>query len=182
MSDAPHPSDAALAAAIRDGDEAAFRTLYDRYAARIHAFVWYRAHSQELALDLTQEVFARVWKHRAVLDPGKSIKAYLYRIAHNLVINHLQRQTVEKNYLAELGSDRFITRPDDRFDLQEHLQRAIDALPERLKTVFLLHRFEGFSYAEIAASLEISIKTVEKRMSHALRQLRERLAPFHRGN
>ena len=170
------PSDAELAARIRDGDSAAFKTLYFRYFEKLYQFTWYRIRASEQARDLTQEVFARLWRNREGLDPEKSVKAYLYRIAHNLIINHLQRQTIERNYLSTLSEDSFIMHPSGDRNLCKSIARAIKDLPEKFRIVFMLHRFEEFTYADIAESLGISIKTVEKRMSIALKILREKLA------
>lgn len=171
-------SDPELVNAIRENNTLAFKTLYFRYYEKLFYFVWFRIRNEELAKDIVQELFSRVWNNRSSLDASKSIKAYLYRIASNLVINNLQKQTVERKYLKELPPEKFVTTPNENFDLQEKIRQAINALPEKAQTVFILHRYEGFTYAEIARSLEISIKTVEKRMSHALRLLRDSLAPF----
>lgn len=171
-------SDSELARAVSNSDGEAFQALYYRYYEKLYYFIWYRMRSTEAARDITQELFSRVWHHRASLDPAKSIKAYLYRIANNLVINQFQKQTIEKKYLNTLEPDRFVATPSENFDLKDKIGRAIDGLPEKPRTVFMLHRFEGFTYAEIAQSLEVSVKTVEKRMSHALKLLREALEAF----
>ena len=94
------------------------------------------------------------------------------------MINHFQHQKVENRYLNNLDADSFITNPDENFELREKISREIENLPEKPRTVFMMHRFENFSYKEIAQTLEISIKTVEKRMSEALKILRQRLARF----
>lgn len=170
-------TDQELAAKIRESDNAAYKALYYRYFDRLYKFIWFRLRAGEISLDLTQELFTRIWKNRATLDPTKSIKAYLYRIANNLVINHLQKNTVEMNYRDHLSRQNKVHRTNDTFDLREEIQKAIDSLPDKSRTVFILHRFEEFTYAEIAVSLNVSIKTVEKRMSLALKQLRKDLAP-----
>ena len=92
------------------------------------------------------------------------------------LVNHLQRQTIERNYLSTLSEDSFIMHPSGDRNLGKSIDRAIKDLPEKSRIVFMLHRFEEFTYADIAESLGISIKTVEKRMSIALKILREKLA------
>ena len=171
-------TDGQLAEAIKRSDSQAFKALYYRYYEKIFQFIWLRTRSTELSKDLTQEVFSKTWNKRGNLDPNQSIKAYLYRISNNLVINHFQHQKVEKKYLANLDAESFITNPDENFELRDKITREIENLPEKQRTVFTMHRFENFSYAEIAKTLDISIKTVEKRMSQALRILRLRLAKF----
>ena len=178
MGDFSSFTDGQLAEAIKKSDPRAFKTLYYRYYERLFQFLWLRTRSEELSKDLIQEVFSRVWNKRENLDPGQSIKAYLYRISNNLMINHFQHQKVENRYLNNLDADSFITNPDENFELREKISREIENLPEKPRTVFMMHRFENFSYKEIAQTLEISIKTVEKRMSEALKILRQRLARF----
>ena len=68
-----------------------------------------------------------------------------------------------------------MTLPDESFDLRDKIQTAIDTLPDPLRIVFVLHRFEEHTYGDIAEVLDISVKTVEGRMSRALRLLREQL-------
>ena len=178
MKDYASLTDQQLAEAIKHGDAQAFHTLYHRYYQRLFTFVWYRCHSVEASRDLLQEAFARVWNSRESLKPEKSIKAYLYRIANNLMINKSNKQTVERAYLtSKIGEERVATISDN-FDLKEKIQEAIDSLPDKARTVFLLHRYEHFTYQEIADALSVSVKTVEKRMSQALKIMREKLAPF----
>lgn len=171
-------TDGQLAEAIKNSDSQAFKALYYRYYEKLFQFIWIRTRSTELAKDLTQDVFTRFWNKRENLDPGQSIKAYLYRISNNLVINHYQHLKVERKYLSNLDADNFIAAPDDTFDLRDKITFEIERLPEKQRTVFIMHRFENFTYAEIARTLEVSVKTVEKRMSEALRILRLKLAKF----
>ncbi|RMH78025.1 MAG: RNA polymerase sigma-70 factor [Calditrichaeota bacterium] len=172
-------NDRQLVEAIREGDYEAFRELYFRYYQKLYNFIWYRTRADELTKDLIQELFVRVWHRHETLDPDRSIKAYLYRIANNLLINHLQKESVINAYRADQLHKPAHTLPeDDRFEVKDRIQEAINDLPEKQRLVFILHRFQDFTYAEIAEALNISIKTVEKRMSQALAYLRERLAPF----
>ena len=173
-------TDQELTNLTQQSNEAAFQALYHRYYEKLYHFVWVRTRSSEISRDLVQELFVRVWRNRESLDDSKSIKAYFYRIANNLVINYVNKKANEKAYLANLPQDKYISSPNDQFEVSEKVQSAIDGLPERPRTVFVLNRFEGFTYADIATSLEISVKTVEKYMSQALRILREQLAPLRK--
>jgi RNA polymerase sigma-70 factor (ECF subfamily) len=170
--------DAELTAAIKASDHLAFKTLYYRYFEALFRFLWRQTSDEELAKDLVQEIFSRVWKNRANLDPQQSVKSYLYRIGHNLVIDH-RRQNVRP--VDSLDAHPEIDpgyAADEPFELQDKIQATIQSLPEPLRLVFTMNRFDGVKYAEIAATLDISVKTVEARMSKALAILRERLAPF----
>ena len=173
-SDAP---DADLVAAIRRSDETSFKTFYYRYYEIMFNFLSRRTRNYEASKDLAQELFIRVWKNRETLDPKQSIKAYVYRIANNLAIDHLRKKDRDQaTFVQELTHEPGIA-PDETFDLEEKVQAAICGLPEPLQTVYTLSRDEELTYPEIAASLEVSVKTVEYRMSQALKILREKLKP-----
>jgi len=161
-----------LTAAIQNSDANAFKLLYFRYHEAIFRYALRRTGEYETARDLTQDVFARLWHSRKNLDPGQSIKAYLYRTATNLAINHLKKkilrntESLEKNENLSVESDL----PD--FETEELIAKALNALPKKERMIFALNRFEGLKYAEIADVLRISVKTVEKYMSRALKSLR----------
>ena len=164
--------------AIKASDHLAFKTLYYRYFEALFRFLWRQTHNEELAKDLLQELFSRVWKSRHHLDPQQPIKSYLYRIGHNLVIDHRRQNAHRVDSLDAHPEIEPAYAADEQFDLQDKIAAAIKSLPEPVRLVFAMNRFDGVKYAEIAAVLNISVKTVEARMSKALALLREKLAPF----
>lgn len=170
--------DAELTRAIKAADHQAFKVLYYRYFEALFRFLWRQTSDDELAKDLLQEVFSRVWKNRENLDPQQSLKSYLYRIGHNLVIDHRRQSSHKPEYLEDNPANEPAYFVEENFDLREKIQATIAALPEPVRLVFTMNRFDGIKYAEIAAMLDISVKTVEARMSKALAILREKLAPF----
>lgn len=167
-----------LAQAIKAADHNAFKVLYYRYFEALFRFLWRQTSDEELAKDLLQEVFSRLWKSRENLDPRQSVKSYLYRIGHNLVIDHRRQSAHKPEPLEDDSAHELAYFVEENFDLQEKIQATIAALPEPVRLVFTMNRFDGIKYAEIAAMLDISVKTVEARMSKALAILREKLAPF----
>lgn len=175
---APHISDAELAQALRASDHAAFKTLYYRYFEALYRFLFRQTRQEQVAKDCVQEIFTRVWQNREKLDAQQSLKAYLYRIGYNLAVDHLRKKTHQPETLESETLNEPSVAPEEQFDLRDNLQTAIAALPEPLRVVFTMSRFEEATYAEIAETLQISIKTVESRMSKALKELREKLKPF----
>jgi RNA polymerase sigma-70 factor (ECF subfamily) len=170
--------DAELAEAVKASDHLAFKTLYYRYFEALFRFLWRQTNNEELSKDLLQEIFSRVWKNRGNLDSRQSLKAYLYRIGHNLVIDHRRQSAHKPDYLADHPAHEPAYVAEENFELHEQVQAAIHNLPEPIRLVFTMNRFDGAKYAEIAKTLNISVKTVEARMSKALAILRKKLAPF----
>ncbi len=174
----PAVSDEELCRAIKAADEHAFKQLYYRYYEALFKFAWRRVQETEAARGLVQTIFIRLWNSRERLDEQQSLKSYLYRIATNLVIDHIrQKGQVRHQTLDEIETEPSET-PDETFELEEVIDGAIAKLPEALRTVFKLSRFNRMKNGEIAEHLGISIKTVESRMTKALTILRDHLKPF----
>ncbi len=174
----PEYSDKELAQRIRNSDEQAFKSLYYRYYELLFKYIWRRVQNNETAKDLAQILFIRVWNSRHRLDSNLTIKAYLYQIATNLVIDHFR----QKGHSQLQFLEEFETEPheelDDRFELEEVIDQAVNNLPEPLQIVFKLSRFKDLKNNEIADKLNISVKTVESRMTKAFTILREQLKPL----
>ena len=163
--------DDVIVRAIRESNGEAFRTLYYRYYEPLYRFVWHRIRSEEKSKDFLQEIFTRVWITRDRLDPERSVKAYFYRIANNIIIDYIRKSASEKSYRRNVHRKQ--ASVDHSYDLRISMEEAVNALPERIRSVFILSRYEGLKYREIAEVCEISVKTVESRMSQALKQLRD---------
>ena len=165
--------DSHLARQIRDSDQDAFKILFLRYYEPLYCFLCQKLRSSEQAKDFIQEVFTRVWQTRERLDPKQSIKAYLYRIAHNLAIDYFRKRASHKQYQMEEYHQ--IKHQNGFLDTELSVRAAVNNLPEKLRTVFVLSRHQSLTYNEIAEACQISVKTVESRMSQALRLLRTAL-------
>jgi RNA polymerase sigma-70 factor (ECF subfamily) len=166
---------------LKQKDENALKEFFLILQPEIFYFLYRYTSIREVAEDLTQETFIKFWLSIDHLDPKKSFKAYLYKIARNLAINYLNRKmpmssfddeniliSLSKNINSEIESDFFL---DD-------YQRAINSLPERCKTTFLLSRFSGFDYSEIAEIMNVTLQTVKNQMNKALAVLRKRLIKY----
>ena len=173
----PSPADAALTERIRSGDHAAFAAFFDRHHADLLRFLARHRTPDDVADDLAQHAFVYVWEHRANLDPTRSARALLFRIAYTRMLNHV-RDT--RRLVPELPDAPAPEVPDaaSEAQLRDALAAAVDALPPRRREVFDLCFVGGLTHREAAEALGLSPKTVEHQMGYALKTLRERLAPF----
>lgn len=171
-------TDEELTRAIRQSNGDAFKTLYYRYFEKLYSFLWRKTFSEDTAQELVQEAFVRIWQKRHNLRPDKPLKSYLYRTANNLAIDHLRKKIVRQTYLVADPDSEPVLVPEDNFEVRDRIHAAIANLPEPAQQVFTLSRFEGLKYDEIAELLQVSVKTVESRMSKALKALREQLQPL----
>lgn len=161
-----------------EGDEGAFKTLYDRYGETIFRLVLKYLASEELARDISQEILIKIWEKREVLKKVQNFEGYLMHTARNHAIDVLRaasRSDIAKGEIARQfyrGNTYFDDETLHR-DYKSFIQRTIDSLPPRAREVFLLHREEGKSYDEIAAALGISRNAVRNSMALALAKFRD---------
>lgn len=169
---------------IKDGDRKAFEKLFRKHYEGMHRFIWGYVQSSAVAEELAQDVFLGLWEKREQIVIQKSVKAYLFRAARNKSIDWLRHKKIELNWEEEKKASR---QSNQGVDLNKQLhnkqmlvkvKQAIENMPNRRRQVFILSRYEGFTYTEIAETLEISVSTVETHMSRALDTLRERFLPL----
>jgi len=164
---------------IKENNKSAFREFFCCMQPGIFYFLYRYTSDPDAAADLTQETFIKFWEHKDCIDSSLSPKSYLYKIARNLAFNHNTRKPPvssfgeNENILAKLGSN---PEPDyDRILLMDDFQKAINLLPERCRATFILSRFEGMNYSEIAGVLNVSLQTVKNQMNKAFSFLRKHL-------
>ncbi|MEO8448763.1 MAG: RNA polymerase sigma-70 factor [Gemmatimonadota bacterium] len=177
------PDDSVLAARLAVGDAQALSQLLDRYWRQMVTFAADKVGSRDAAEDLVQEAFVRVWEHRAQLRPYTSPRGYLYRVLRNLITDDYRRRRLRDQWAAWQHQDGETLIPSPAMDLEADqlaaaASKAIAALPERRRDVFVLGHFHGLSYKEIAEALGITRRTVANHMSLALNELRRDLAVF----
>ena len=177
-------SERALQERIRGGDEAAFESVFrDNYAHLVRmaeSIVRERALAEEIA----QDVMLELWRRRESIQVEQSFRAYLLRSTRNRALNHVRHQRIvvrEATIAAAAAESARAHSAEDEMlgtELERAVRNAITSLPENAREVFQLSRDRGLKYSEIAVVLDISVKTVEKRMGQALAELRDRLAQW----
>lgn len=161
---------------VANFEEAEFEALYLRLAPKLVAFAYKWSANQELAEDLVQEAFATVWNKRYEVELNPSIESFLYTILRNSLITDYQRKLKERDVTSNLkivndnAADEHLTA-----ETFQKIEQYIEELPPRCKEVFLMSKRDGLTYQEIATELSLSIKSVEKHISKALKILRKRL-------
>jgi RNA polymerase sigma-70 factor (ECF subfamily) len=178
----PAAADRQLLARLRTGDEAAFDAIFrGRYAVLV-GVADRMLRDRAVAEELVQEVMLALWRRRAELAADEALGPYLVRAVRNRALNHLRHLQIERrDAVHAAGPTEAPARgagPVVAEELAQALERAMAGLPPRCREVFTLSRGHGLSYAEVAARLGISIKTVEAQMGRALRALRTDLAPW----
>jgi len=168
---------------IKQLDKSTFEKLFRDYFIPLTAFAKKYVGDIDSAKEIVHDVFVNLWSKRETIDIEKSVKSYLYTSAYNRSLNYIRDKkkfetniTVEDNSIhsSEWSFDNDI----EALELEEKINKVISSLPEKCKQVFLMSRFEGLKYHEIAEKLNISIKTVESQMSKALKALRENLKDY----
>lgn len=154
-----------------------YEALFREFHKPIRNFIYFRCGDMDLADDLVQDVFLKLWDHRSRIE-RKTVKSYLYTIAQNLTINHQKRQSLFFKFTKGGMNDRDHDHPEKLMEMEEYNQRlteAMNQLPEGGREVFLMNRLEDLTYQEIAGRLGLSVKAVEKRMSKVLKHFRDTL-------
>ncbi len=161
----------------------AFRTLFEQFQPGLFRHVLYEVRDADLAHDIVQETFIRVWQHRSRLKPHLPFFPYLLKISRNLVRDHFKYTNVRTKHEDDIPAPQKsrMDDPEAAFRvgaLEEKIAKVVNSLPDRCRAVFLLSRIDGKSHSEIGEILGISPKTVENQIRHALLVLRRELAEY----
>jgi RNA polymerase sigma-70 factor (family 1) len=151
-------------------DEKQFKQFYTEAMPQVRTFIHAKCKDLELAQDIAQESFVKLWNNKEKIELPKA-KSYLFTVANNLFYDHTRHQKVVHNYESIYRVDRDHVDPQYQIEMQEFkqkLDRTIDSMPDGVREVFLLSRVEKMTYAQIADSLELTVKAIEKRMQRAL--------------
>jgi RNA polymerase sigma-70 factor (ECF subfamily) len=153
--------------------------LFRAFAPGLCVLVTRYVSSRAVAEELVQELFLDLWRQRSELAVETTLNGYLSAAARHRALNHLKRENRLTRWRVDEAHERDEAdpkAPDESALLDAlELQDAIQHLPARCRLIFTLNRHQDMTYAEIATSLGLSIKTVETQMGRALRALRERL-------
>jgi RNA polymerase sigma-70 factor (ECF subfamily) len=161
------------------GDLEAFHAIYELTKQFVYNVVYRILHNHEDAQDMTHDIYIKIYEKRQTFSGNSEFTTWLYRIAVNMAINQTKRQKWLINKLPLIGElfNRSSEEPEFiGFDEQEKIQQVLDRLPPDHKACLVLKDVQGFSYEEIAKTLNINIGTVRSRISRG----REKLAILYK--
>lgn len=188
---APEPASdrSAILHALRAGDACAFEQLFAEFGRPLRRYAYRIVHSREVAAELVQDVFMRLWKGREFLDIRGDFSAYLFVATRNRALDWSDREHRHRRWVERAAFDSELTDSDsespaalheadgERQLLQAAIVESLAALPPKRREICRLRWIEGIGPVAIAERLGLSIKTVEVQITRGRKHLRERFLP-----
>jgi len=169
---------------IKEGDVKAFERIFRHYYTPLYLYAFSITGQKETSEEIIQDLFYIIWKDREKLQILQSVKNYLYKSVRNRSLHYLEHLQIQEQYREQIVNQPDSpaeAAPDDILEykeLEEALKQTINRLPERCRHIFNLHRMNGLKYKEIAATLSVSVKTVEADMTKAYKTLRKEVHKY----
>ncbi|MFD0792059.1 RNA polymerase sigma factor [Mucilaginibacter litoreus] len=163
---------------LKEGNERAFTYFYDSHSAVIYRKLKKMVRVEELADELLQDVFVRLWDKRHLIDPEKPLRAYLFLIAQNLVYDFYRKLNRDERLQTAVLKDfteSYLHTEEELFakETEELLHKAIDQLPAQQQLVFRLCKLEGKTYQQVSQELGISTATINTHIFRATKSIKE---------
>lgn len=166
---------------VKSGDAEAFEMLFKKYYPQLCILSRRYTNNMNDAREVVQKLFIYLWENRDELTVNFSFRSYLYRaVKYNSIryIENDKKAGIRMDVIPETDQSREFFDHIEYAELQGKILETINNLPDQCKNVFMLSRFEQLKYAEIAAKLNLSVKTVESHITKALRILHENLNDY----
>jgi RNA polymerase sigma-70 factor (family 1) len=168
---------------LKSGDPDAFSDIFTIFYKDMVCFAYSFIHELHASEDIVQDTFVKLWEDHEKLNVTVSLKSILLKTIqnkcidwhrHKKIVNNHSDYIIDNSPLYEYDIDNYMLRSE----LEGKIEKAISDLPEKFKEAFEMNRYDGLKYQEIAAKLNVSVRTVEVRISRALELLRESLIEF----
>lgn len=168
--------------ALRQDSKEAFSLLFQTYYTDLVLFCGNFIKDKDSCEDIVQSIFLKLWRDRQNIQIETSLKSYLLKAVRNSCFDEYRHLEIIRQHEAEYESTMLDSYDTDNYilysDLSDHLHRALEKVPDLYREAFMLNRFEGLRYREIAEQLNVSERTVEVRISKTLDLLRKYLKDF----
>ncbi|MBT3241944.1 MAG: RNA polymerase sigma-70 factor [Bacteroidetes bacterium] len=165
------------------GSKSEFESLFRDHYSKLCAYANVFLNDLDAAEDIVQEVLFKLWKGRENLVIKSSVKSYLFRAVRNACLNLISHISIREDYKS--FNEQEIQQTEQKFvddsivsELENKIRESIDLLPIERRKVFVMSRYDGLKYREIADKLGISVKTVENQMYKALQFMRKNLSDY----
>jgi len=153
-----------------------FKMIYDAHFDNLRRYLYYRSGDQDLSQDIAQDVFMKVWNKKLDITAG-NVKSLLFKMGTDEFISHYRRSKIEREYVNaqdfrlvhEVGDENGFLEKKKKFE------KALKTLTDKQRSALLMNKMEGLTHKEIAESLNLSQKSIEKRISQALITLKKNL-------
>jgi len=150
---------------LQQGSEQAFTQLYDKFSNQLYRNIFRLVKDDDIAQELLQDLFLKIWESREKIDPEKSFKSFLYKVAENLVYAHFRKIAKDNRIMAKLVISfvEFDPNTEDAIISKENhalLKKAIENLSPQRKFIYTRCKLEGKSYEEVSTELGISVSTI----------------------
>ena len=167
------------------GDELAFEKIYNSYSPRLYGKLLRLLKSIPQTEEILQDVFLKIWEHRASIDPEKCFGAFLYKIAENKVFDYFRKAARDKKLQASFIAVSILDQKEQETFIADHqnavlLENAISKLPPQRQQVFRLCKLETKSYKEVSKLLGISLSTISDHIVKATKSIRENLDIYYK--
>ena len=188
-------AEAELMLSFQRGDEDAFAALVRGFQGRVVSLAYRYLGSAADAEDLAQEVFLRVYRAKESYEPSAKFSTWIYRITTNASLNFIRGRKARRKVSGEMPGgdgddaaadfeDEKAEAPGERLEKDELarvLRRIVEELPERQRVAILLNKYEGLSYEEVAAAMDMSVMAVKSLLTRARVNIKEKLEPYLTG-
>lgn len=169
---------------IRKGDRLAFRSFFDSNYSDMVNYCYKITRNEVIAEEVVQEVLINLWERREAIQLKAALLPYVYSAIKKRSINFLKNELPKQQAQVDVAdaegmafAGSFPEDPQNTDQLEKFITKAVHELPEKCREIFILSRYAGLTYSEIADELQISTKTVENQITIALRKLRASLEP-----
>ena len=172
-----------LIAKLKAGDKSAFSSIFSFYYSNLVSFANIFLHDSNSAEEIVQDIFVYIWENHEVLLITSSLKSYLLKMVQNRCLNWIKHLKTRNNYtdfilnntsLFERDTDNYVLRSE----LEAKIETILNLLPIEVKEAFIMSRFDGKKYQEIADIQQVSVRTIEDRIAKALSLLKEHLNEY----
>ncbi len=172
-----------LIAKLKAGDKSAFSSIFSFYYANLVSFANIFLRDSNSSEEIVQDIFVYIWENHEVLLITSSLKSYLLKMVQNRCLNWIKHLKTRNNYsdfiinntnLSERDTDNYVLRSE----LETKIETTLNLLPIEVKEAFILSRFDGKKYQEIADIQSVSVRTIEDRIAKALSLLKEHLNEY----